>query len=61
MAELAGDSDRAAVRFHDGFRDRQAHARALHQKALVLAAIEFVENQSHLHIFNARPVIGDAR
>ena len=30
VAALAGEADRAAMRFDDGFRDGQAHAGAFH-------------------------------
>jgi hypothetical protein len=61
VTELAGDSDRAAVRLDDGLRDGQSHTRSLDLKTLVLAAIEFVKDQAYFHIFDARALIGDAR
>ena len=60
VPELAGHADGAAVSFHDGLGDRQAHARALHQITLVLAAIKLVEDQTQFHLLDSRPAIGHA-
>src|SRR6202158_4890346 len=60
MIELAGYADGAAVSFHDGFRNRQSHSSSLNDRALVFAAIEFVEDEALLHSFDTGAVIGDA-
>ncbi len=48
------------MRFDDGFGDGQAHARALHQVALILTAIKFLEDEALLEVVNAGTTIGDA-
>src|SRR5258708_28917857 len=60
MIELAGHADGAAVSFHDGFRNRQSHSSSLNDRALVFAAIEFVEDEALLHCFDTGAMIGDA-
>ena len=57
--QLAGDADFAAMGFDNRPGDRQPHARALHPVSLILASIELVKNQSLLHIFDTRALIGD--
>src|SRR6185437_6429850 len=58
VAELADQANDAAMRFYDGFRDGQSHARALHTITFTFATIELVKNQSLFEIVYARPVIG---
>ena len=60
VPKLAGQAHRAAVRFDDGFGDRQAHSGSLHGVALVLAAIKFFENEALLGIVDAGAAVGDA-
>ena len=59
-AQLAGDADGASVGLDDGFCDRQAHAGALDAVALVLAAVELVEDQGLLEVIDAGAAVGHA-
>ena len=59
-SQLAGDADFSAMGLDNRPRDGQTHARALHPVALILAAIELVEDQHLLHVFNAGALVGDA-
>src|SRR6266478_1310697 len=59
-SKLAGDGYLAAVSLDDCLYDRQSHSGALHAVALILAAIELVEDQALLHIVNADTSVGHA-
>src|ERR1700685_3158650 len=60
VAELAADSDGAAVEFDDGFGDGQAHAGALHARAQIASTIEFFEDHVQFHVVDACAVVGHA-
>ncbi len=60
VAELAGDADGSFVRGDDGFGDREAHAGAADQIALIFAAIKLVENHGLFDVFDAGAAVGDA-
>ena len=45
------------MRFDDGFRDRQAHARSLNAVTLIRAAVEFIKNEAQFGVHNPRPSV----
>ena len=60
VAELAGDSDGAAVGVDDGAGDGEAHAGAANSVAVVLAAVELVEDHLLLAGVDAGAAVGYA-
>src|SRR5580698_8000183 len=60
VAGLAGDSDLAAMSFHDGFGNGEAHAGALDLQALIAAAVELFEDQRLVEVLDPRAAVGDA-
>src|ERR1700682_4125964 len=59
VAQLAGHADGTAMRGKYGFGDRESHAGAANQIALVPPAIKFVENKPLLEGIDSRPAIRD--
>src|SRR6266566_3688658 len=57
VPQLTHHADRPAMRFDNGFRDRQAHARSLHAVALIRPAVELVENKAQFGVTNPRPPV----
>ena len=60
VAKLAGDADTSLVSCDDGLGDRQAHAGAAHEIALIFAAIKFIENHGLFEVVDAGTAVGDA-
>src|ERR1700721_3077706 len=60
VAQLACDSELAAVGFYNGFADGQSHAGSVDLHALIPAAVEFFEDERLFEIVNARTAIGNA-
>src|SRR6266550_9075353 len=59
VPQLAHHANRPAMRFDDGFRDRQAHSCSLHAVTLIRAAVKFVENEAQFGVTNPRPPVRD--
>ena len=59
MAQLAGDTNVAAVGSNNRLGDREAHASTANEIALVAAAVELVKNKALLKGIDARAMIGN--